>query len=109
MAGIHPPDMLEVVVSKRGRSRTISLKGELDIATAPDLEELLTKSRKDGLDALKVDLRGLDFIDSNGLRVLVEAWKSCFKEGVTFTLAPGPRQVQRVFDVAGLLDQLPWS
>jgi len=101
--------MLEVVVSQQGRSRTISLRGELDIATAPDLEELLTKSRKDDLNAVKVDLRGLDFIDSNGLRVLVESWKACFKDGIAFTLAPGPRQVQRVFDVTGLLDQLPWA
>ena len=102
--------MLEVVVSHHGRrGRTIGLKGELDIATAPDLEELLTKLRKDNLDAVKVDLRGLDFLDSTGVRVLVEAWKACFKEGIDFTLAPGPRQVQRLFEITGLLDQLPWS
>lgn len=79
------------------------------MATAPELEELLTKSRKDDLDALKVDLRGLDLIDSNGLRVLVESWKACFREGIEFTLAPGPRQVQRVFDFTGLLDRVPWA
>jgi anti-sigma B factor antagonist len=101
--------MFEAEVSEQAGVRTIRLKGDVDLAVGPELQELFAKSIGDSLTALKVDLRSVEFIDSTGLRALVYLWKASAKGGVAFSIVPGPPQVQRVFDVAGLLDQLPFT
>jgi anti-sigma B factor antagonist len=52
---------------------TIELDGELDIATAPALEQLLSEVERDRWPTVVFDLRHLDFIDSSGIRALLTA------------------------------------
>jgi anti-anti-sigma factor len=59
---------LTVARDDRGASR-ITLRGELDLATAPRLEHALADAGED----VVIDLRGLTFMDSTGVRVLLEA------------------------------------
>ena len=54
-----------------GRTR-IAVRGELDIGTAPDVERALDDARDRG-DAIDLDLRGLTFMDSTGVRLLIVA------------------------------------
>src|SRR4051794_7879848 len=50
----------------------LTLRGELDLATAPELDRLVIESLDAGTEVV-VDLRSLAFMDSSGIRVLVAA------------------------------------
>jgi anti-anti-sigma factor len=88
-------------------AETVVLEGELDFGTAFDVELRLEEAMR-RTKHLVIDLGGLDFIDSTGLGVLVEANQRAGREGVTLEILPGPRAVQQVFEVSGLTDALPF-
>jgi anti-anti-sigma factor len=48
-------------------------------------------------------------MDSTGLTLMLLANDLCKAHGIVFALVPGPRQVQRVFEIAGVLDSLPFE
>lgn len=83
--------------------------GDLDMASSPILEGRLTEVWESGARNLVLDLSGLRFMDSTGLR-LVLAWDArCREDGCAISLMPGPRAVQRVFEVTGMLQRLPFT
>jgi anti-sigma B factor antagonist len=78
--------------------------GELDLATAPLVEEKLAELANVGFQRLVLDLRGLRFVDSTGLRLIL-AWHSKAREdGLTFSLVPGSATVQRLFELTSTTD-----
>jgi anti-anti-sigma factor len=89
-------------------SVTIHLEGELDFAAAFDVELRLEEAIREA-DAVVVDLTGLRFIDSTGLRAILEARRLAQTAGVELRIVPGPPEIQRVFEVTGLLDELPFE
>jgi anti-anti-sigma factor len=54
-----------------------------------------------GFAQLVIDLRRVTFVDSSGLRALIEARKAAAEREIDFSVAPGPPGVQRVFRVTG--------
>jgi anti-sigma B factor antagonist len=75
--------------------------GSLDLATTAELDAKLTELCAAGHDLIIVDLGGLDFMDSSGLRLLL-SWDSLARrDGISVHLVPGPPTVQRVFEVTG--------
>ena len=93
------------VEPERGRVRVMP-HGELDLATAPEVERRLRELRESGFDHVVLDLRELVFIDSTGLRVVMREDAAARADGRTFALIPGPPAVQRIFEVACVSDQL---
>jgi anti-anti-sigma factor len=89
-------------------TETVALEGELDFGSAFDVELRLEDAMRRAKH-LVIDLGPLTFIDSTGLGVIVEANQRARREGVTLEILPGPRAVQQVFAVSGLLDALPFS
>jgi len=85
---------------------TVAPVGELDVATAPVLDGDLCAVRDLGFDAIVVDLRGLTFIDSTGVHLLVRWAASAAARGYAFRLIPGSDRIQRVFRLTGLLGSL---
>jgi anti-sigma B factor antagonist len=79
----------------------ISLYGELDLASAPMLEQGLLDAEAAGAARLVLDLSGLEFIDSTGLHVLVRAHERARETGQQLSLVRGPRAVQRLFELTG--------
>jgi anti-sigma B factor antagonist len=81
----------------------VDVRGELDLATAPELEATLARSLDTGQDVI-VDLRGLQFMDSSGLRVLVAARAHAAERDLRFALvrpaAGGP--IARILSIAGV-------
>jgi len=66
------PDALHVEVAHRGRRTLVTVRGELDLATAPELERTLTaQAHHHG--PLLLDLRDVSFIDATGVGVLLRA------------------------------------
>jgi anti-anti-sigma factor len=78
---------------------TITLWGELDIASAAVLEAEVIVAEQLGAESITIDLSGLDFIDSTGLQAILGAHDRCARHGRELTLLRGPAQVQRIFDL----------
>jgi anti-sigma B factor antagonist len=81
----------------------VSVLGELDIFSAPQLEERLSEAESAGEPSLIVDLNQLDFIDSTGLSSLVRSSKRMEQLGVSFSLVcqPDRIEVHRVLQILG--------
>jgi anti-anti-sigma factor len=82
--------------------------GTLDLATVEVLEDQLAELRSAGFRRLVVDLGGLSFIDSTGLRLLLRWDAESRQDGFSLGLIPGSPPVQRVFELTGTLDHLPF-
>jgi anti-anti-sigma factor len=76
--------------------------GELDLAAAPEVSEALSPRSIDGYEAVVVDLSGLDFIDSSGIRVFCRAAETAREHGVSFRLVEPSRNVARTLEIAGV-------
>ena len=84
------PSGFSITVSDVDRQTVVLVRGELDLATAPDLEAVVG-DRMDAGQEVVVDLRELEFMDSSGLRVLVAAHSRARDGGPGFRLVR-PRQ-----------------
>lgn len=78
--------------------------GELDIATVPQLEEAFDAALASDGASIVVDLAGVTFIDSTGLRLLIRMKETCAEGRLGIRSTP---VVDRLLQVTGLLDQLP--
>lgn len=87
----------------------VRLQGELDIATAPEADDELRRAEAEGPDLLAVDLSGLSFMDSTGLRLVVAADQRAREAGRRLQLVRGPEAVQRVFELTGIDGRLEWA
>jgi anti-anti-sigma factor len=95
--------------SRDGALHTIRLDGELDIASAPDVErELLAVEATDAL-SIVLDLSTLRFIDSTGVRLLLSAYARSRRDANRLVLLRGPAAVQRVFELTGIAEHLPFA
>jgi anti-sigma B factor antagonist len=98
--------LLDLKTETDGDTVRIVLSGELDISTAPRVEEELRRV-EDGRPAVIVlDLRALEFMDSTGLRVIVSADGRARDEERSLRLVRGPEAVQRIFRVTRLDERL---
>lgn len=87
------------------RGVVLELGGELDLESAPELERQLKEVGDTRPGRLLIDLGRLEFMDSTGLAVMVRAQRSARDNGHRLALRPGPTQVQRLFELTGVLDR----
>lgn len=84
----------------------LALRGELDPHTAPIVDDHVNRALDAGATRVILDLAGLSFIDSSGLRSVIAAHKALDGRGGTLVLrSPGPT-TQRLLDVTGLSELL---
>jgi anti-sigma B factor antagonist len=97
----------EFETGERGAVALVTLRGELDLAALPVLgPELERLAGAPGFEAVVLDLRGLDFLDSSGLRLLVEADRALGDCDRGLVLVRGPQPVQRMFELTRMADRL---
>jgi anti-sigma B factor antagonist len=96
----------EADISVRGDELWVLPRGDLDIAGVPELEETMSLAMASDAASIVIDLRGLEFIDSTGLRVLAQAPQVDGGQRISFV--PGNDHVQSVFRISGLLEELPF-
>jgi anti-anti-sigma factor len=97
-----PQEPFRCEVRREDASVLLEVAGELDLATAAAVEEHLEAASGDGTRAVVVDLRGVTFMDSSGLRMLLKADVAARRDGWRLSLVPGPEPVMRVFELTGV-------
>lgn len=95
---------LVVEVTEDGPSVAVTLIGELDISEASGVQETLLGIERRRPPLLVLDLRQLSFLDSSGLRLILEADLRAREEGRRLSVVRGPDAVHRVFSIS-LLDK----
>jgi anti-anti-sigma factor len=86
----------------------IDVRGELDIATAPLLKEKVQAVAATGR-TLRLDLGGLVFMDSTGMRAILEIHRDAQAGGWSLRIGRAPEPVQRVFAMSGMEKVLPFD
>jgi anti-anti-sigma factor len=82
--------------------------GEVDLATIGSLREQMLAAMEAGAGLVILDLRETTFFDSTGLRLAVDVGRRAARDRIEFAIIPGPRAVQRTFEIAGLAARLPF-
>ena len=99
--------LLSFQTTVTGDSAVVALSGELDVAGASLIERELARIVADhGATDLVLDLSGLEFMDSTGLRMVVLADERTRAEGRKLTLVRGRPDVQRVFEITRMEERL---
>jgi anti-anti-sigma factor len=96
----------EVTSEQRGDVVHVRLTGELDISSAPKVEDELARVEPDRPGLIVLDLRQLAFMDSTGLRLLIAADTRARQQSRRLTSVKGPDAVQRVFRITRLEERL---
>lgn len=96
--------MLNIQKTIQDGKAVLALSGRLDTTTAPELEQEV-KATLDGADALTLDLEGLEYISSAGLRVVLTAQKVMAKRNGMKVIHVN-ETVMDVFEVTGFSDIL---
>ena len=79
-----------------------AVSGEIDAHTASAIGQALDRSNRDG--AVELDLSGVEFVDSSGLRALIEAHQRFEANGASLTLVRPSPAVVRLFEISGVGD-----
>lgn len=95
------------IVTKHGPGRLIlELDGELDLVSAAVLQQAVAGASLDGASVLVLDLRGVSFLDSTGLKAIFSARNVALRQGCEFAVTPGSAQVQRLLTLTRLGEHL---
>jgi anti-anti-sigma factor len=89
-----------------GGVTTVAVSGELDLVSSPALEQALERVGATEGDLVLLDLRGLEFMDSTGLHLLVKAQQNAQESGRRFAVIRGSEQVDRLLNLTGVAELL---
>lgn len=107
MTGPRPQLEIQDVVA--GGWQTLRLSGELDLVSTALLDDAIERIGMVAVDGIALDLHKLTFIDSTGVRAVLELQDLCREHGTEFRIIQGPPTTQRIFEVAGLIEVLPFQ
>jgi anti-sigma B factor antagonist len=94
---------VEITTQKIDAGFLMSLKGDVDMNSSPDVRSSLGAAFKQGgAKALLIDLSGVRYMDSSGIATLVEAMQNCMKQGMRLRLVELSPSVRDVFELARL-------
>ena len=91
--------MLDFQLYDEPRGKVLKLGGQLDTDTAPELTPTISGLRQGTPDVLILDLAGLTYISSAGLRCVFQLKKLMQSSGGRFVIREPSPQVQKVFDI----------
>jgi anti-sigma B factor antagonist len=91
--------------SREGDAVVIAPAGEVDLVTVHEVRSALAEAASEARRVV-IDLREVTFMDSSGLRLLVEAQRQSEQDGYALAVVRGPAALDRLFDVTGLGDRL---
>jgi anti-sigma B factor antagonist len=98
------PSPARLTIAAGEGSRDLVLEGDIDSYTAPRLDSAVQALGFDS--GITIDLAGVEFIDSSGLRVLITTHSALDERGQQLVLLSPSPAVARLFEITGLLDHL---
>jgi anti-sigma B factor antagonist len=97
---------LSISTSVSGDVSFVTVSGRVDSETAPQLDDALAKFTNGEGGKIVVNLRGVDYMSSAGLRALVKAYQAARKSGGDLRLAAVSNPVEVVLRTVGMMDML---
>jgi anti-anti-sigma factor len=101
------PSDFDVTTNRQGTALVVMPRGEIDLATVDLVRDAVKAEHQPGDDVV-LDLREVGFMDTSGLRYVLELNDRAGRDGFQLRLVRGPAAVQRVFEVSGLDARLPF-
>ena len=98
--------ILDFETREEAEQTLIELRGELDLSTTEKVERELTRVEAQAPSVLVLDLSGLNFLDSTGLRLVVGADQRARAADRRLVVVKGPAAVHRVFSITKLDERL---
>ena len=98
--------LIDLHTTDESYGRLASLAGEIDLSTVEDAGERLRKAIGGSEGTLAVDLRDVSFLDSSGMRLLLQLNRELTDAGRRMVVVQGPRRVARVFELTGAESEL---
>src|SRR5437764_11517455 len=98
---------LDVETGTKGGASVVTLRGEIDVYTAPRLRQTLIDLVEGGATDIVVDMEKVDFLDSTGLGVLVGGLKRVKDREGTMKLVATQDRILKIFDITGLSKVFP--
>ena len=95
-----------IEVEEGAGGTTVRPRGELDMATQGELRAVLEQH---AAGPVTLDLGALQFLDTSGLRLILETAETARRTGASFVVLRGGPAVMRLFDVAGVTELLPFA
>jgi anti-sigma B factor antagonist len=84
----------------------MKVRGRVDSETAPELDDALTKLLQDNRNKIVLNLQGVDYMSSAGLRAMVKAYQAAKKSGGDVRLAAVSNPVEVILRTVGLMQML---
>jgi len=106
VTAVHP--YLTVEVANAADVQTIILSGEADLLGASSIEAAIGDASSKSSKPIVLDLKGLTFMDSSSLEALIAGHGLCRARGCELRIIPGPENVQRLFELTGVRELLPF-
>jgi anti-anti-sigma factor len=100
--------LLRIRSARDGDTHVVALEGELDLVSTPEVEKELRRVEATDADAIVIDLSALEFVDSTGIRLLIEAQQRSRWDAGRLGVKRPPPQVLRVLTLAGIDQLLPF-
>jgi len=105
---VLPPDVEPFRCDVQAERQAVRIHpvGELDLATVPVVDTHLCEQQTAGFKHLTLDLRDVCFLDSTGLRMILDWDAASRADGFAFSVVAGPPTVQRVFELTGTTERI---
>ncbi|MEU8173163.1 STAS domain-containing protein [Microbispora hainanensis] len=100
-----PPFRVESLTPEPGTARLV-MTGELDFTSADDASAEVAKALAAGVVVLEFDLAGLQFIDSSGMAVVMNAYTGAQERGTAFRIVALTSYLRHLIEVVALDDVL---
>ena len=98
---MHHPEFICDVLPDRERAGE-RVRGELDVAVAPQVATAVGELLDTGCTRIVIDLRDLTFLDSAGVHTIASAHRTAAERGVAVSVVRGSPTVQRVLQLTGV-------
>ncbi len=86
---------------------TVILSGEIDISTAPDLEQTASRLLAQGHPSLAIDLGGVTYLDSTGIGTMLRLCRQCRERGGQLHILSASARIHRLMRMLGIDHLLP--
>jgi anti-anti-sigma factor len=104
----EPREPFRLEERRNGARTVLAVHGELDLATVDEVRMRLDALRAERR-AVLLDLDALQFMDSTGIRLVLQAAQDSERDGWDFSVTRGSFAVRRVFEAARIEDRLPYA